>query len=106
METTRKKLREEAARLKAIKVSNNIYIFENIRSFIGREEKDIPANYRSVINEVINSIKEKYPQIVKLQSCNNIYYSCGIYGNNGRLDSVGGYDNEGHYYDCLGYIYY
>lgn len=106
METTRKALRKEAERLGAIKVAGDIYNFENVKHYIGCPAEEVPASYKLAIEEVESSIRKEFPEMVRFFGSFNLAYSYGIYGNNGRLDAVGGYDDKGNRYESLGYIYY
>ncbi len=106
METTRKELRKVAERLGAIRVANNIFCYENVMSYISYPADEVPADYKAVIEEVKNSIRKEYPDMVRFFWNFNFAYSYGVYGNNGRLDSIGGYDNKGNKYENIGYIYY
>ena len=65
--TTRKALRTEAIRLKAVKLAYNIYAYEN----------ELSSELDKFYNKKDCFVRHRM-----------ICYSVGIYGNNGRLDEV------------------
>ena len=109
---SRKTIKEEAARLRAIKVTSDIYNYENIISYIcgasyrGNLE-NVPNSYKEIVSKVLEECKEAFPKADYFTNTNCLY-SCGMYGNTGRLDYICPvYESLGIVGACpAAYIYY
>lgn len=89
---SRKTIREEASRLDAIKVANNIYNYENVVSYIWSASyhgnlENIPNSYKEIVSKVLEECRKACPK-AKYFTNTDCLYSYGIYGNNGRLDYI------------------
>ncbi len=107
---TRKAIREEAARLDAIKVCGDIYSYENVISLIRDASysgnlENVPNSYKKIVSEVLEACRKAYPK-AKYFTNTDCLYSCGTYGNNGRLDYINPVFEEGIGYCPAAYIYY
>lgn len=83
-----KKLIEEGKRLGGIQLSCNCYTYENAVYYISRLEEVKVGSYLcgddEYINSIIRKIKKAFPD-AKGCTHTKLFYSAGIYGNNGQL---------------------
>lgn len=89
---SRKTIREEATRLGAIKVTSDIYNYENIISYIRGASyrgnlENVPERYKEIVSKVLEECKEAFPKADYFTNTDCLY-SYGIYGNTGRLDYI------------------
>lgn len=88
---SKKAIQAEGQKLDGIKLNCNAYTFDNALHYISQLENVPAGSYlceseenESRVNEIINQIKKDFPES---KGCNyeQLYYSAGVYGNNGQL---------------------
>lgn len=89
---TKKKLRETGENFNAYYLGGNVYDYENIIYYLEQKQIENIDNNNSI--ELKNYILINY----KLEDINisskQLFYSCGVYGNNGQLHKISIYNKD------------
>lgn len=109
---SRKALQAEGQKLDGIKLNCNPYTFDNAIHYISQLENVPAGSYlcgaeenENRINDIINQIKKDFPES-KGCSYEYLYYSAGVYGNNGQLYKVFVLDADYNRTENSFYIYF
>lgn len=114
MKITRKQLRSEGERLEGYYFTGNVYSYENVIYYLERlawktrkgEKTKNKETIKNIKEELLKNINNKYftslQYIVKnietikhdSYEVKQLYYSAGIYGNNGQLHEIKLYNND------------
>lgn len=84
-----KALKEEGKRLNGTELCCNCYTYENAVHYISKLE-EVPAGAYlcgecdSLVNSIIKKIRESFPDAAGC-TYTQLFYSSGVYGNNGQL---------------------
>ena len=96
---TRKALLNTAKRLDAIKVANNVYLFENATYDITRGARNDSTE------KALEQVKQVYASAVACFT-RDILYSAGTYGCNGKIAQLIAVDEAHNWLGIAGYIYF
>lgn len=108
LKLTKKQLKEIAEREEAYYFTGNVYSYENVIYYLNiiiwknRDKKDISNyclelfknvnyNYINSANDLINNIKSISYDSYEVEQ---LYYSAGVYGNNGQLHRIRLYKDD------------
>ena len=104
-----KKLQETGRQLNGLYLSCNCYTFENAVYYLTRLQKVESGSYlvgdlstEDKVNNFINGTKEMFPQAYACRA-EQLFYSAGVYGNNGQLYKMDVVDKN---YNDIGYTFY
>lgn len=104
-----KKLVETGRSLDGVQLCCNCYTFENAVYYLTRLQKVESGSYlvgglseEDKVNNLINEIRESFPQAHACRA-EQLFYSAGIYGNNGQLYKFDVVDGD---YNEVGYSFY
>ena len=100
VKTSRKQLAQTALNLDATKLANNVYCYENAIHYLCMLQAH---NKLFEDNKAVEELISRYPNATCV-TYSQLFYSCGIYGNNGQLHRVDFYEND----EIIGteYVYY
>ena len=104
-----KKLQETGRQLNGLYLSCNSYTFENAVHYLTQLQKVESGFYlvgglseEETVNNLIKEIKEMFPQANACRA-EQLFYSSGVYGNNGQLYKMDVVDKN---YNDIGYTFY
>ncbi len=109
---SRKALLAEGKRLNGIQLNCNPYTFDNVLHYISNLETVPAGSYlcgneenEKRVNEIIKKIRERFPNSIGCGRA-QLYYSAGLYGNNGQLYLMYILDSDGNRTENDFYIYF